>query len=159
MPESNYAEKWPRQISHMRSSPQSYFSDYLYQYCKLERVELVISQSLSVFRKWRPLAKSASSVSNSIYVDQCKVRGNAQNREEPVRAEFTSSTIKCISYQSNIIPISFEKSYGPDPFILHSLVSGRVEALKEFNKYTYDRTERCSVLLAIRLQQCYIMGC
>ena len=67
-----------------------------------------------MFRKWRLLAKSASSVSNSIYVDQCKVRGNAQNREEPVRAEFTSSTIKCISYQSNIVPISSEKSYGPD---------------------------------------------
>ena len=62
-------------------------------------------------------------------------------------------------YQYKIVPISSKKLYVPDPFILHSLVSGRVEALKYFNKYIYNRTERCSVLLAIILQQCYIMGC
>ena len=33
-------------------------------------------------------------------------------------------------YVYRIDLISSEKSYGPDPFILHSLVSGRVEALK-----------------------------
>ena len=36
------------------------------------------------------------------------------------------------SYQYKIISMSSEKLYGPDPFILHSLVSGREEALKEF---------------------------
>ena len=67
--------------------------------------------------------------------------------------------IVSIVYQFKIVPISSEKSYGPNPFILHSSVSGRVEALKQFNKYLCDHTERCAVLLAIRLQQCYIMGC
>ena len=39
------------------------------------------------------------------------------------------------TYQYTIVPISSEKAYGPDPFILHSLVSGSEEKLKEFNKY------------------------
>ena len=62
-----------------------------------------------------------------------------------------NSRIASVGYQLNIVPISSKKLYGPDPFILHSLVSGGVEALKEFKKYTYDRTEMCSVFLAIRL--------
>ena len=66
------------------------------------------------------------------------------------------SNVLHLTYQLNIVPISSEKSYDSDPFILHSLVSGCVEALKK--KYTYERTEIFSVLLAIRLQQSYTMG-
>ena len=51
-------------------------------------------------------------------------------------------------------PSSGNSRNNTDPFILHSLASGRVGALKEFNKCTYDRTEGCSVLLAIRMPHC-----
>ena len=39
-------------------------------------------------------------------------------------------TYNGLIYHLNIVPISFGKSYGLDPLILHSLVSGCVEALK-----------------------------